>query len=235
MPARNSRKAYRPESYYHIYNRGVEKRDIFLDEQDYSVFLGYIKTYLTPKDTVLLQNNLLSKETSRQEKNRALKDLILNNFFGKVSLHAYCLMPNHFHLLIRQKNNDGIDRFLNSLGTRYVVYFNRKYKRVGHLFQGVYKAVLVETDEQLLHLSRYIHRNPISLFSKDEKVAQGQALYKQPSSYSDYIGLKNTLWVDTQEILSFFSKTNPLLTYENFITQLDADVLPITGMTIDEE
>ncbi|KKT75929.1 MAG: Transposase [Microgenomates group bacterium GW2011_GWA2_44_7] len=231
MPTKNSRKAYLPQGYYHIYNRGLEKRDIFLDEQDYAVFLGYIKTYLSPKDTNTLRNRLTSKDLVYQERQRALKELSLNNFFGQISLLAYCLMPNHFHLLINQKIINGIDKFLNSLGTRYVMYFNRKYKRVGHLFQGVYKAVLAETNEQLLYLTKYIHRNPAMQFPDE----QGLALIKQPSSYLGYLGKRKTPWIDTREILSFFSKSNPQLSYENFVNQSESPVSPISGITLDEE
>ena len=125
---------------------------------------------------------------------------------------AFCLMPNHFHFLIKQSIFDTIDQFLNSLGTRYSMYFNRKYKRIGPLYQGVYKAVIVSSDEQLLHLSRYIHHQALA--------SQGDALEaKQPSSYSDYLGITHTPWVEAKEILSFFSKSNPKLSYQSFVKQ----------------
>ena len=122
-------------------------------------------------------------------------------------------MPNHFHLLIHQKKENAIDTFMNSLATRYTMYFNHKYKRVGTLYQSVYKAVLVKTDEQLLHLSRYIHKNPLSLASK------GEALKGSPSSYSEYLGERKTTWVQTKDVLSYFSKTNPNLSYKLFVKE----------------
>lgn len=198
MPSKNSRKPYLPGAHYHIYNRGVEKRDIFLDQQDYSVFLSYLKAYLLPKDITDLRNKLSSGKLSLDQKDKVLKELRLNNFFDEITLMAYCLMPNHFHFLLRQNTENGIDQFMNSLCTRYVGYFNRKYRRVGHLYQGVYKAVPVESDEQLLHLSRYIHRNPLSFQS-----LQGLALQTQPSSYLEFLGLKSTTWVHPEAILPF--------------------------------
>lgn len=168
MPAKNSLKIYTPNSYYHLYNRGVEKRIIFIDEQDYHVFLSYLKEYLIPKDELALRKRLADSNTSYKEKDKILKALRMNNFSEEIFLVAYCLMPNHFHLLIKQSDELSIDRIMNSLGTRYTMYFNRKYKRVGPLYQDVYKAVLVRTDEQLLHLSRYIHRNPIELASQGD-------------------------------------------------------------------
>src|SRR3989344_5405375 len=155
MPAKNSRKQYHENSYYHLYNRGVEKRKIFLDDQDYTVFLSYLKEYLLPKDEKALKE-LLGSDISYKEKDSVLKKLRLKNFVDEISLVAYCLMPNHFHMLVKQRSADAIDAFMSSLNTRYSMYFNRKYDRVGSLYQGVYKAVLIETDEQLLHLTRYI-------------------------------------------------------------------------------
>lgn len=208
MPAKNSTKTYIENGYYHIYNRGVEKRPIFMDRQDYSVFLSYLKEYLLPKNEKDLYEKLSNPNISSKEKDKILKLLRLNNFYQEITLLAYCLMPNHFHLFIKQKNQSAIDTFMNSLATRYTMYFNRKHKRVGSLCQDVYKAVLINTEEQFLHLSRYIHK-------------QALALQDQPSSYLEYIGLRKTMWVHPEEILGYFSKTNPVLSYKNFVTESD--------------
>jgi putative transposase len=196
MPAKNRIKEFFANSYWHLYNRGVEKRLIFLDDQDYNVFNSYLETYLVPKDMDHL-NNLLNNGNPT-EKDTARKLLRLNNFSDEISLLAYCLMPNHFHFLIYQNTSEAIDKFSNSLFTRYAMYFNRKYKRVGRLFQDLYKAVSVHSREQLLWLSRYIHRNPIDLL-------QGSALqsYKY-SSYPEYIGIRNKSWIKPNEILTYF-------------------------------
>lgn len=196
MPAKNRIKEYSANSYYHLYNRGVEKRPIFLDEQDYNVFNSYLETYLLPKDLGHL-NDLLDNGNPK-EKDSARKMLRLNNFAEEINLLAYCLMPNHFHFLIYQNTSDAIDKFSNSLFTRYAMYFNRKYKRVGGLFQDLYKAVHVQSEEQLLWLSRYIHRNPIDIL-------QGTALqtYKH-SSYPEYLGTRNKSWIKPTEILAYF-------------------------------
>lgn len=206
MPARNSRKTYIENGYYHIYNRGVEKRVIFLDEQDYSVFLSYLKEYLLPKKEKELHERLSDPNTSSKEKDRALKLLHLNNFSQEITLLSYCLMPNHFHFFLKQKSMGAIDNFMNSLATRYTMYFNRKYKRVGHLYQGVYKAVLISSEAQFLHLSRYIHKQALNLGS-------------QPCSYPEYVGLRQTLWIKPDEVLNYFSRTSPSLSYQNFVAQ----------------
>lgn len=219
MPSKNSTKIYVENSYYHIYNRGVEKRQIFMDKQDYAVFLSYLKEYLLPKNEKELYERLSNPNISSRERDKILKILSLNNFNKEISLLAYCLMSNHFHFFIKQKSAGTIDKFMNSLATRYTMYFNRKYKRVGSLYQDVYKAVIVTNEKQFLYLSSYIHK---------------QALPNQPSSYQDYIGKTKTLWVFPDEILSFFSKENPLLSYENFVSGSD-NLTPSEKIILEEE
>lgn len=217
MPSKNEVKEYKENSFYHLYNRGVEKRIIFLDEQDYSVFLSYLKTYILPKDEKNLHNKLADPKVNYKEKDKIIKLLRLNNFHGNLELLAYCLMPNHFHFLVYQKTSDTIDKFMNSLITRYVMYFNKKYKRVGPLFQGLYKAVSVETDEQLIHLSRYIHLQSLA--------SQGPPLRgKQPSSYLNYLKLISQEWVKPEKVLVHFkgggiklSSFSPVDSYKSFV------------------
>ena len=220
MPAKNSTKTYVENGYYHIYNRGVEKRTIFLDEQDYGVFLSYLKDYLSPKDGDKLLQRLAEPSIPYKEKDKLLKSLRLNNFYQEIILLAYCLMPNHFHFFIKQKGLGAIDKFMNSLATRYSMYFNRKYDRVGALYQDVYKAVLISSEAQFLHLSRYIHK-------------QALTLQNQPSSYPEYIGARKTLWVNPEEILSYFSKTKPSFSYENFVTE-SSNFETIKSLTLEE-
>lgn len=208
MPAKNSIKQFESNSYYHLYNRGVEKRVIFTDEQDYAVLLSYLKTYLLPKDTDTLNKALLDPLSSSKEKSRSIQLLRMNNFNDTVSLICFCLMPNHFHFLVKQTDAGAIDKFMNSLWTRYTMYFNKKLKRVGPLFQGVYKAVRVNTEEQLLYLTRYIHLNPAS---------KGDAFQNYSySSYLQYLGRVKMEWVKPEDILAFFAKSG-FNSYKSFI------------------
>jgi putative transposase len=225
MPARNVIKPYVENGAYHVYNRGVEKRLLFLDGMDYGVFLSYLKDYLLIKDTDNLRKRLSNPNTSYKEKDIILKLLRLNNFSDSLRLLAFCLMPNHFHFLVRQTSANTIDQFMQSLCTRYTMYFNRKYKRVGPLFQSVYKAVLVENDEQFLHLSRYIHRQALA--------SQGETLQNQPSSYTEYVGERKSPWVHPEEILAFFSKELPRLSYASFVKE-DGDSKIIMRLTLED-
>ncbi|MBI2590592.1 MAG: transposase [Candidatus Blackburnbacteria bacterium] len=226
MPPKNSAKTYIENGYYHIYNRGVEKRLIYQDQQDYGVYLSYLKTYLLPVDRDSLLHQLSLPITSAYEKDQIRKQLRLNNFADEIKLLAYSLMPNHFHLLVKQKSSNAIDSFMNSLSTRYTLFFNRKYKRVGSLHQDVYKAVMVESDEQLTHLTRYVHKQALPL--------QGDPLQAQPSSYPEYCGMRKTEWVHPEEVLAYFSKKNPQLSYQEFMGL--SQIPEIIGSTaLDEE
>ncbi len=233
MPAKNSVKEYLENGYYHLYNRGVEKRKVFLDERDFSVFTSYLKTYLSPKDEKKLGQIIDSPETNPSEKYKARIQLSLKNFSGEIELLAYSLLPNHFHLLVKQKSPDGIDRFMNALATRYSVYFNRHYKRVGPLWQGVYKAVSVESNNQLLWLSNYIHRNPLV---KLNLPLNRWPEINWPFSLPEYLGQRKTDWIKPEEILSYFKKSDPGADYRDFISaNLDPFILARIALDMEDE
>lgn len=221
MPGRNALKIYVENGFYHIYNRGVEKRTIFQGNQDYKVFLKYLKEALSPppdRESLIKEFSLRRqsfKGVSRQPK----------NYVEEIELLAFCLMPNHFHLLIKQTSSDSMEKFARSLLTRYSKYFNKRYDRVGPLFQGRYKAVLVDKDNYLLHLSRYIHLNP-SEYTKD--------LQNAYSSYSQYLGKTKAEWVKPEVILSFFDQARKDFlrgtnSYKNFVEKSKKDSGDILG------
>lgn len=205
MPAKNVLKSYEPGGFYHIYNRGVDKGIIFREDKDYKTFLSFLKLYLS------LQEESLEIPPSRK----------LKNYFGEIDLLCYCLMPNHFHLFVKQKSDHGIDHFMRSLATKYVRYFNSHYHRVGPLFQGPYKAVQVQNEYQFVYLSKYIHRNPISLFPfKESPRRLREYTY---SSYGNYLHLFSQSWVSTGSVFSYFSQVNPQLNYGTFVEHSNAD------------
>lgn len=226
MPRKHSIKIYVENCHYHIYNRGVEKRNIFLDDQDYKVFLYLLKYFLSPiKDK---QHPLKSIPNIKIVRPRPL-----SNLYGEVELLAYCLMPNHFHLLLKQVTRDGMKKLMLKLTTTYSMYFNKRYNRVGYLFQGNYKAVMVTKDEYLLNLSRYIHLNPTEL------TGVAPVNYKY-SSYSNYLGMKKSNWLKPDLILKFFdrSKMIPDLllypSYKKFVEENSSDIKDsLENLTID--
>lgn len=132
----------------------------------------------------------------------------LNEYKQKHSftLLAYCLMPNHIHLLIQQTSDEPLERLIHRLHTAYTMYFNKKYERVGSVFQSRFKAKPVESDEYLLHVSRYIHLNPIELLR-----AQGRALNLKQyawSSYAEYINISTSPLSNPEKILDYFNSHN---------------------------
>ena len=212
MPAKNTVKDYRADSYYHIYNRGVEKRVIFTSEKDYQVFLSYLKIYLSPRDKDSLRLNL-QEASNWSEKEKIINKINLNNFSKEIDLLSYCLMPNHFHLLIKQKPTYAIKSFMQSLISKYSIYFNKQHDRVGSLFQGIYKAVRVKSESQLIYLSKYIHLNP-----------KEKSLTYKYSSLPNYLGKINQTWVKPGEIKSYFSKEKPNSSYLSFINEKDNNI-----------
>lgn len=190
MPSRNIVKMFVENGYYHVYSRGVDRREIFLDEQDCEVFLYYIKLYLSP----------IKEIQTLFEQNKKMLRFLSKNLSMQVELLAFSLMPNHFHLLVKQHTNNGVTQLMKRLVTAYVMYFNNKYERRGPLFESVYKACLIDQDSYLVHLSRYIHLNPIDV---SEKIVD----FNRFSSYSYYLGLQNSSWVKPQGILEYFNKT----------------------------
>lgn len=122
---------------------------------------------------------------------------LLKNYSDEIELIAFCLMPNHFHLLLKQLKERSIEHFMRSLLIRYSQYMNKNKERVGHLYQGVYKGILVERDEYLWWLSRYIHRNPLGILEKNQKLED----YPY-SSYPAFLDLKTISWLRPEIILS---------------------------------
>lgn len=185
MPSKNVIRDLGADCFYHVYNRGVDKQLTFRDEQDYVMFLGILKRHL-------------SNQPQHDSFGREYKDLS-----GYISLLSYCLMPNHFHLMVYNKEMEGLEHLMRSLATSYSLYFNKKHKRVGHLFQGRFKASRIDADDYLVHISRYIHRNP-----RDYKN------YK----YSSYIPLTkgwDVEWLDDKKFWETFDGT--IKDYEAFV------------------
>lgn len=145
MPKRNAIKEYGEDEYYQVYNRGVAKMEIFRDIADYEYMLSLFKKYLSSKTEYDKQGRLIP------------------NYREDVDLVAYCLMGNHFHMLIYLKDVDGLHSFMRSVLTSYSMYFNRKYRRVGGLFESRFLASRVTNEAYLWHVSRYIHLNPLDI------------------------------------------------------------------------
>lgn len=180
-------KQFGAAGYYHVYNRGNNKQDIFLDDEDRKCFLFRMREALYPEFV-----------TSRR---KPLPE-------GAFTLLAYCLMPNHFHLLIRQNLSTPISQLIKKVCTGYSKYFNKKHERVGHVFQDQFKAIGISNDSYLLWVSAYIHQNP-----KVGGLAESLPEYPW-SSYRDYLGLRSGKLCSTDLILGMVKNTQE---YEKFV------------------
>ena len=153
------RMSFAVDEWYHCYNRGVDKRDIFSNEHDANRFLMLL--YLANSD----------RSVDLYNERRPQVEHIIGSDRGLplVSVGAYCLMTNHYHLLLKETSAGGITAFMRKLGTAYTMYFNAKYERVGHLFAGPFRARHVGTDRYFQRVIQYIHCNPAELYEKGWK------------------------------------------------------------------
>ncbi len=190
---------------YHVYNRGVEKRPVFMNKREYTRAVETVKFYRFADLPIRLSKFLVIPE---KEKDALFKNIV-ENHKKLVDVLSYCLMPNHFHFLLRQKHKNGISTFIANITNSYTKYFNTKHERVGPLFQGLFKAVWVENEEQLIHLTRYIHLNPVSSF-----IIKPEELHDYTwSSYSEYISKTDHGICDTGTVLSSFSSVKKYIDF----------------------
>ncbi len=189
MPTKNVAKVFVPDAFYHVYNRGWNLGKIFIDEQDYEYFESLLARYLSP-------------ESMKDDFGKSYK-----HFYLDLRLVAYCLMGNHFHLLLYQYDDEvAISRFMTSLSTAYTAYFNKRHERRGSLFESTYKAVWIGDDAQQMHITRYIHLN--------------HARYsKWPhSSYKDFL-LDAREWIEPDQILELFPSKSA---YAEFVADYES-------------
>lgn len=180
---------------YHIVVRGVEGRKIFQDDKDYFRAIHDLYEFNDDDPTIWqYRHENCSRDISSDEKEADIKKRKL-----LVNLLCFCLMPNHVHLLLQPLKDMGISKFMRKFGAGYAGYFNRKYERQGHLFQGRFRAIHIQNNDQLKTVFVYIHSNPAALVDagwKEGKVVQPEkvTMYLEDyrwSSYLDYLGRQN--------------------------------------------
>ena len=186
---------------YHLYNRGVEKRNIFVDNADRQRFVNGLYFYNDANPVVNTSRlcEVLLRTVGKKEERQKLIEIL-----------AFVLMPNHYHLLVKTLVENGLTDFTRKMGTGYTNYFNIKYERVGALFQGKFKSVLIERDEQLFYIPYYIHLNPIELIDhkwKEKEIRDFKKTFDylknyRWSSFPDYIGNDNFARIINKKILS---------------------------------
>ncbi len=190
---------------YHIFNRGIAQAPIFLSFRDHQRFTNLIDYYRFNPNLSFSHYNRLDKETRMQYLENLKKAGV-----PIVEILAFCLMSNHYHLLLKQIKDDGIKLFVSNLQNGYAKYFNTRHERSGSLFQSMFKAIRVETDEQLLHLSRYIHLNPSTSFLIEPENLPSY----QWSSLPDYLGKSDFKFINPGYVLGLLKNEEE---YKNFI------------------
>ncbi len=204
------------DEYYHIYSRGTDRREIFLDNNDRERFLKGLYVYNSGKPI----------------KFRDIKDIRYENILRTnpyTAIGSFCLMPNHFHLLLRETEEGGISAFMGKLLTSYSMYFNKKYKRTGGLFEGTFRAEHVSNDNYLKYLFAYIHLNPVKLIDsewkvngiKNQKFAENYLKKYRYSSFEDYMNeevdeREETLILDKKAFPDYFEQKKD---FKDFITE----------------
>lgn len=184
MPTKNAIKIYAGDSYYHIYSRGVNKEPIFRSEEDYVVFIGLFKRYLSRKIR------------------RSPQRITYPHYADTLSLICYALMPNHFHLFVFQHDERVIEKFMRSLITSYSMYFNKKYDRVGPVFQSRYLALRMTDEAQFQHITRYIHLNP-----RDWSISTHTSLdFFLGKRYAEWIHPERVLDMSPERYLKFLEE-----------------------------
>lgn len=212
--------------YYHIFNRGINKQPIFKGIRDYKRALEVLEFYIYNPQLRFSKYLLMSQERREdfwlnlKKENKKIVNLI-----------CFCFMPNHFHMLLQQNVDKGISTYTGNFQNSYTKYFNTKHRRSGPLLQGQFKAVRIEDENQLLHLSRYIHLNPYTGYVVN---SFNQLENYRWSSFGNYLGKINTDMLEKEVILSQFTEVNK---YKEFVydqANYQRELDKIKHLTIEE-
>lgn len=197
-----------PGQIYHVFNRSIARQPIFLDRKNYQRALDVLTFYSFFNPTIRFShyNRLPANQKSD------FIDNLRKTGVKQIELLAFCLMPNHIHFLIKEIKEKGISTFMSNLQNSYAKYFNIKTERSGSLFQTMFKAVRIESDEQLIHVARYIHLNPVTAYLlKDVKQLKNYPW----SSFIDYLGIRNLDILNKEIVLGYFSSIEQFIKFTN--------------------
>lgn len=224
---------------YHVLNRGVDKRIIFLDKQDHLRFIHDLYEFNDTAPAINLNFGIHKRKGSAGYTSIGLHHVDRTPL---VDIHAFSLMPNHYHLLLSSRVENGISLFMKKLNGGYAKYFNERYGRSGALFQGKYKSVPITAQAHFIHLPYYIHFNPLDMFDHNWRnraitnPATAMQFLEQYrwSSHLDYLGKKNFSSVTRRDfLLDFFGGTDG---YKRAVLQWieGTNMQDIRGLTLEE-
>jgi putative transposase len=203
MPYRNSIKQFKADTTFHVYACGINKMEIFRGDEDFIFFIHLLKKYLT-------------KDFKERRIVKGLDVLCpVNSVFNEVELYAYCLLPKHLHLILKNLADNGISALARRVLTNYSIYFNEKYDRDGSIIQGVFRAVPILTEEKLVYVGKYIHANPVK-----SGVAKKVKDYKY-SSYANYLTNESPSWLLLHPALTASTKWGML---DSMLSEIKEDI-----------
>jgi len=187
---------------YHLYNRSVANQPIFDTRYNIRHFINLTDFYRF-QDTNIRYSHF--NRLDKKSKVRFQDSLYTSP--TRIEIYAFCIMNNHYHFLVKQLIDSGISKFVSQIQNGYAKHFNLKNKRFGAVFQSPFKAVRIESEEQFLHTSRYIHLNPLSSYVLKDYSELRDYPY---SSFSDYISQKPRQFIEKEYLLGFFKDKNSL-------------------------
>lgn len=188
---------------YHVFNRSIGGLPIFSNTRNYQRVLDTVNFYKFEKPSLRFSHY---NRLPQKQRNEFLENLKLNKA-RRLKILAFCLMPNHIHFLFKQLTENGISKFMSNIQESYAKYFNIRGERNGALFQSMFKAVRITTDEQLIHVARYIHLNPLTAFI----IKNMNELEDYPwCSFTEYMSKNDNEIVDKEELIGYFSSIRRL-------------------------
>jgi len=181
--------------YYHVFNRGVDRRDVFMDNEDFERFLRSMREFNNKEPMGGLHMH--------EFRDRLIREI--GQLDPLVNIICYCLNPNHFHMVFEQVAERGVEKFMHRLGTGHTKYFNVRHKRVGSLFQGKFQSVHIDSDEYLLHVSAYVNLNyrVHRLRSKASKSSWDEYIRGLKDSHKDAVCTKDVILGQFQNPLEY--------------------------------
>jgi len=191
---------------YHVFNRSVAGQIIFRNSREYKLFIELVE-YYSFSDV-----RLRFSHYTRLEKNVRIQTLdeLYKSSKRLVNVYAFCVMPNHYHILVKQNVDNGISDFIRKLQGSYAHYLNIKTKRAGSVYQSPFKGSLIEYDEQFIHVARYIHINPLTSYLLDKKDKLKSYTW---NSYRDYIGVDSRKFIKKNKLLNYFNSTQEFIDF----------------------
>lgn len=220
--------------FYHIYNRGSRKADIFFEVNDYTRWEELLYWCANIDYTYSIYKNRLVQLTKEGKTPQEVLTEIEHSYRitpSLVEIVAYAHMPNHFHLVLKQTADNGISRFIHRMATAYAKYINEKYNMIGSLFQGPVKAVRIDTDEQFITVVRYVHTNPVSA---NLTTIKGLSTYPW-TSFNEYMNRREKKFLNKTFLLNYFDRDRNRLYSFTTAPFESEDIDKLEELTIDDD